>query len=146
MSLREMHELLVSDDGKQIFVMGHLEYDRLTLDYEYKRDSKKGLNPDLPENYYPDDDSSPADPAPVRVHGYGPVPDPLHTQPFAPAAQGPGNVEGAVRLGKHPVAPLGFQGDAQLLKKGHGVPAVEPGEGPVQKPPVPGDPPSRGCP
>lgn len=50
--------LLVSDDGKQIFVMGHLEYDRLTLDYEYKRDSKKGLNPDLPENYYPDDDSS----------------------------------------------------------------------------------------
>ena len=50
--------LLVSDDGKQIFVMGHLEYDRLTFDYEYKRDSKKGLNPDLPENYYPDDDSS----------------------------------------------------------------------------------------
>ena len=50
--------LLVSDDGKQIFVMGHLEYDRLTLDYEYKRDSKIGLNPDLPENYYPDDDSS----------------------------------------------------------------------------------------
>ena len=50
--------LLVSDDGKQIFVMGHLEYDRLTLDYEHKRDSKKGLNPDLPENYYPDDDSS----------------------------------------------------------------------------------------
>lgn len=50
--------LLVSDDGKQIFVMGHLEYDRMTLDYEYKRDSKKGLNPDLPENYYPDDDSS----------------------------------------------------------------------------------------
>lgn len=50
--------LLVSDDGKQIFVMGHLEYDRLTLDCEYKRDSKKGLNPDLPENYYPDDDSS----------------------------------------------------------------------------------------
>ena len=32
--------LLVSDDGKQIFVMGHLEYDRMTLDYEYKRDSK----------------------------------------------------------------------------------------------------------
>ena len=31
--------LLVSDDGKQIFVMGHLEYDRMTLDYEYKRDS-----------------------------------------------------------------------------------------------------------
>lgn len=51
--------LLVSDDGKQIFVMGHLEYDRLTLDYEYKRDSKKGLNPDRPENYYPGDDSSP---------------------------------------------------------------------------------------
>lgn len=50
--------LLVSDDGKQIFVLGHLEYDRLTLDSEYKRDLAKKLPIDLPENYYPNDDST----------------------------------------------------------------------------------------
>ena len=41
----------------QIFVMGHPEYDRMTLDSEYKRDISRGLNPQIPENYYPDDDS-----------------------------------------------------------------------------------------
>lgn len=48
--------ILISKDGKQIFVLGHLEYDRLTLDKEYRRDQKKGLDTNLPENYYPDDD------------------------------------------------------------------------------------------
>lgn len=48
--------LLVSKDGKQIFVLGHLEYDRLTLDIEYKRDLEKNLPIQLPVNYYPDDD------------------------------------------------------------------------------------------
>ncbi len=47
--------LCMAGDGKQIFVTGHPEYDRYTLDYEYKRDMGKGLNPDLPVNYYPDD-------------------------------------------------------------------------------------------
>ena len=42
--------------GKHIFVFGHLEYDRLTLDYEYKRDLEKGLNPQIPYNYYENDD------------------------------------------------------------------------------------------
>ena len=28
----------------------------MTLDSEYKRDMGKGLNPQIPENYYPDDD------------------------------------------------------------------------------------------
>ncbi len=42
--------------GSQIFVMGHAEYDRLTLDSEYKRDLSKGLDIHIPENYYPDDD------------------------------------------------------------------------------------------
>ncbi len=50
--------ILVSTDGKHVFVLGHLEYDRMTLDTEYKRDLKKNLPIDLPENYYPDDDSS----------------------------------------------------------------------------------------
>ena len=36
--------------------MGHPEYDRITLDGEYKRDSDKGLPIDLPENYYQDND------------------------------------------------------------------------------------------
>ena len=33
-----------------------MEYDRITLDVEYKRDLAKGLAIDIPENYYPDDD------------------------------------------------------------------------------------------
>lgn len=48
--------LCMAQEGRQIFVMGHPEYDRMTLDSEYKRDMGKGLNPQIPENYYPDDD------------------------------------------------------------------------------------------
>lgn len=48
--------LCMTRDGKQIFVMGHLEYDRMTLDQEYKRDLSKGLDIQLPKNYYPADD------------------------------------------------------------------------------------------
>ena len=48
--------LIIGDGGKNIFVTGHPEYDVLTLDKEYNRDKKKGLNPDIPVNYYPDDD------------------------------------------------------------------------------------------
>ncbi len=48
--------ICMSDEGKQIFVMGHPEYDRLTLDKEYKRDRDKGLDILMPENYYPGDD------------------------------------------------------------------------------------------
>ena len=45
----------MSLDGKQIFVMGHPEYDRVTLNNEYMRDKNKGLEISLPKNYYPDD-------------------------------------------------------------------------------------------
>ena len=48
--------LCMANGGRQIFVMGHPEYDRYTLDYEYKRDLVKGLNPEIPVNYYPDND------------------------------------------------------------------------------------------
>lgn len=48
--------ILISKDGKQIFVLGHLEYDRLTLDAEYKRDLAKNIPIELPVNYYPNDD------------------------------------------------------------------------------------------
>ena len=49
--------LLMAEEGKNIFVLGHPEYDRVTLDKEYKRDLNKGINPDIPVNYYPEDDS-----------------------------------------------------------------------------------------
>lgn len=45
----------VGKEGKHIFVLGHPEYDRDTLDIEYKRDRDKGLDIDVPYNYYPDD-------------------------------------------------------------------------------------------
>ena len=49
--------LVMAEEGKQIFVMGHPEYDRVTLDQEYKRDLDKGLDDvALPVNYYPEDD------------------------------------------------------------------------------------------
>ena len=48
--------ILLAEGGKNIFVLGHPEYDRLTLDKEYKRDLAKGINPDIPVNYYPDND------------------------------------------------------------------------------------------
>lgn len=48
--------LTIADEGRQIFVMGHPEYDRMTLDNEYKRDVGKGLEIDVPKNYYPGDD------------------------------------------------------------------------------------------
>ena len=47
--------LAMTKDGRQIFVMGHPEYDRVTLDGEYKRDLGKGLQIELPKNYYPQD-------------------------------------------------------------------------------------------
>lgn len=48
--------LVMSRDGKQVFVQGHPEYDRMTLDGEYHRDLGKGLEPEIPCNYYEDDD------------------------------------------------------------------------------------------
>ncbi|MCI8307529.1 MAG: homoserine O-succinyltransferase [Lachnospiraceae bacterium] len=47
--------LVMSKGGKQIFVFGHPEYDRITLDKEYRRDIDRGLTPCVPHNYYPDD-------------------------------------------------------------------------------------------
>ena len=48
--------LVMSRDGRQIFVQGHPEYDRMTLNNEYHRDLSKGLNPELPVNYYENND------------------------------------------------------------------------------------------
>lgn len=48
--------LCMAGEGKQIFVMGHPEYDRMTLHNEYVRDKEKGLPITVPKNYYPNDD------------------------------------------------------------------------------------------
>ncbi len=47
--------LVMSKDGRQIYVMGHPEYDRVTLHKEYMRDKNKGLDIAVPKNYYPND-------------------------------------------------------------------------------------------
>jgi homoserine O-succinyltransferase len=45
-----------SQDGRDVYVTGHSEYDPLTLKSEYDRDVQKGLPIEIPQNYYPDDD------------------------------------------------------------------------------------------
>lgn len=47
-----------SDNDRQIFVTGHTEYDWNTLIKEYLRDKEAGINPEIPANYFPDDDDS----------------------------------------------------------------------------------------
>ena len=47
--------LAIAEAGKKIFVAGHPEYDRYTLNNEYFRDLNKGLPIQIPCNYYPDD-------------------------------------------------------------------------------------------
>lgn len=61
--------LSMAQDGRQIFVMGHPEYDRVTLDGEYKRDLAKGLPIEIPENYYPDNDPQNRPLLTWRAHG-----------------------------------------------------------------------------
>ena len=46
--------LVVAEDGKNVFVMGHPEYDRFALDGEYRRDLYSRLKPSIPVHYYPD--------------------------------------------------------------------------------------------
>ena len=47
--------IIRSRDKRKIFVTGHMEYDRLTLENEYKRDINSGKKIVVPFNYYPDD-------------------------------------------------------------------------------------------
>ena len=44
--------------GRQIFLTGHSEYDPDTLNKEYTRDKLAGINPKVPENYFPGDDDT----------------------------------------------------------------------------------------
>lgn len=61
--------IIAKKGGRQIFVMGHFEYDADTLDCEYRRDKAADLDTAIPENYYPCDDpfNKPVDK--WRAHG-----------------------------------------------------------------------------
>lgn len=61
--------LVASTDGRHIFATGHSEYDPLTLKGEYVRDVEKGLDIEVPKNYFPDDD--PTRQPIVRWRGHG---------------------------------------------------------------------------
>lgn len=60
--------IVATRDGRQIFVTGHSEYDPLNLKSEYERDINKGLDIDVPKNYFPGDD--PSQPPVVRWRGH----------------------------------------------------------------------------
>lgn len=49
--------IIRSKDNKFIFILGHAEYDRDTLEKEYLRDKEKGLPIEPPANYYVEDGS-----------------------------------------------------------------------------------------
>jgi homoserine O-succinyltransferase len=55
---------------REVYVTGHLEYDPLTLDREYRRDRDKGLAIEIPKNYYPDDDPSQTPVVRWRAHAH----------------------------------------------------------------------------
>lgn len=61
--------LVISKDGRQVFVTGHSEYDPGTLKLEYERDINKGLNIAVPENYFPNDDPAQTPVHKWRAHG-----------------------------------------------------------------------------
>ncbi|SFE36946.1 homoserine O-acetyltransferase MetA [Alteribacillus iranensis] len=60
--------LIAEKSGKQIFVTGHGEYDRETLGDEFVRDRERGLNTELPENYFPDNNPEKKPPLRWRAH------------------------------------------------------------------------------
>ena len=48
--------IIMARNGREIYITGHSEYSPYTLDFEYRRDLAKGMNPSIPKNYYDDDD------------------------------------------------------------------------------------------
>ena len=55
---------IATQNCRQIFITGHMEYDPDTLGNEYIRDVDKGIDPLIPRNYYPED--NPANPPNVK--------------------------------------------------------------------------------
>jgi homoserine O-succinyltransferase len=48
--------MVTGNNGREIYVTGHPEYSRNTLNLEYNRDLEKNLPINIPSNYYPDND------------------------------------------------------------------------------------------
>lgn len=48
--------LLSTDNGREIYILGHMEYDKDTLYGEYRRDTEAGMAPPPPRHYFADDD------------------------------------------------------------------------------------------
>lgn len=63
-------DILCSRNQRDLFVFGHLEYDRETLKKEYDRDVSRGLPIAIPENYYPGDDPEKTPQNNWKSHGY----------------------------------------------------------------------------
>jgi len=61
--------LVASDDKRQVFVTGHPEYDPTTLDEEYRRDLAANLSPDIPKNYYRENNPDNKPQSTWRSHG-----------------------------------------------------------------------------
>lgn len=61
--------LVIDNDGRRIFLMGHPEYDRMTLHKEYMRDKNQNLPIDVPVNYYPEDNCENKPRLQWRAHG-----------------------------------------------------------------------------
>ncbi len=50
--------MIESLNNAEFYISGHGEYSVMTLDNEYRRDTDRGMNPHIPDNYYPDNDPS----------------------------------------------------------------------------------------
>ena len=53
--------IIKSKDNSQIFITGHMEYDKFTLKNEYERDLAKGLPINRPDNYFTDETNTDVD-------------------------------------------------------------------------------------
>jgi homoserine O-succinyltransferase len=61
--------VIARNDGRQLFVTGHSEYEPLCLKDEYERDLAAGLKPEIPEHYFPGDDPQQAPIVNWKSHG-----------------------------------------------------------------------------
>lgn len=61
--------LAASENKQQVYLTGHPEYDASTLHEEYQRDMRAEQSPDVPENYYPNNDTSQTPLSSWRSHG-----------------------------------------------------------------------------
>lgn len=60
--------IITAKSERQFFITGHSEYDNVTLANEYFRDREKGLDIELPENYFPGNDPTKEPPVTWRSH------------------------------------------------------------------------------